>query len=347
MAIIGGYGTGSSISSLAYDNFVELLNGLPDNKSNLIKGSNIRDAVLSLWDHVDLSVASISTTYSYTNANPSTITVGGIPKGTTFNSYTFNNLMDNLFYPYIQPTITLNTDLLEYKNTYTITSKKYLTLNISNTSNTITSYSYTYILNDGTTTKTIKTTFNDVIAPNTTKTRSFNITSTSDINNTSSKTDDEIMILQDTAQLITFTFNDNKGNVITKNITIKWYYSSYYGLISAIPSDTTTLLNNFTTYPSWGNACDLSYTDGRIFPFTSSTTSYDNINAYGNYLLFAFPISSTPIFTINGLISTDFTKLINGDVFRYSNGTQATDKYYVYVLNNKQHSPIDSFKIKF
>jgi len=43
---------------------------------------------------------------TYTNLAPSTIAVGGVPVGTTFNNITYTNLFNMMFYPYIQPQFT-------------------------------------------------------------------------------------------------------------------------------------------------------------------------------------------------------------------------------------------------
>ncbi len=48
-----------------------------------------------------IGVTSLSS-QSYTNNNPTTIAVGGIEKGAIFNNFTFEDLCQNLFYPYIK-----------------------------------------------------------------------------------------------------------------------------------------------------------------------------------------------------------------------------------------------------
>lgn len=40
---------------------------------------------------------------TYTNLNPSTVAVGGVPVGTTFNNTTYTQIFDMMFYPYVLP----------------------------------------------------------------------------------------------------------------------------------------------------------------------------------------------------------------------------------------------------
>lgn len=49
-----------------------------------------------------IGTASLSSGESFTNNNPSTIAVGGIAKGAIFNNFTFEDLCQNLFYPYVK-----------------------------------------------------------------------------------------------------------------------------------------------------------------------------------------------------------------------------------------------------
>ena len=74
---------------------------LKDNSSNLIKPQDIRDSIWTLWNRVDdvqiiasqsLSSSSGST---FTNSKPTSITVGGITAGTTFNgTYSIQQMFD-------------------------------------------------------------------------------------------------------------------------------------------------------------------------------------------------------------------------------------------------------------
>lgn len=61
----------------------------------------VYDALTSKW--INKAQATAPT---YTNANPSAITVGGIPSGTTFSNRTMTNMFDDLLYPELYPTFT-------------------------------------------------------------------------------------------------------------------------------------------------------------------------------------------------------------------------------------------------
>ncbi len=48
----------------------------------------------------------VGTTTTYTNLNPSTVAVGGVPVGTTFSAATWQGIFDTMFYPSLTPTFT-------------------------------------------------------------------------------------------------------------------------------------------------------------------------------------------------------------------------------------------------
>jgi hypothetical protein len=137
--IIGTY-SGGSASAYEYSTLPELLNQIPDNSGNLIDAVNIRNSVYTLWEKIEdvQTVASQSASASviYSNSNPTLITVGGIPSGTTFSNRTMKDMWDALLYPYIAPSSTLSGG-----NTREFGSSNALTLNWSVTKgkNSITS----------------------------------------------------------------------------------------------------------------------------------------------------------------------------------------------------------------
>jgi hypothetical protein len=74
---------------------------------------------------------------------------------------------------------------------------------------------------------------------------------------------------------------------------------------------------------------------------TDRRKSFTNFGGAAKYLIFAFPASfGTPVFTVNGLINTAFTKVRSNSNFVNSQGaTILTD---VWVSNNVYNSPLDS-----
>jgi hypothetical protein len=101
-------GTGSAPSwfSEYESDFSQLLQRLADNTTNQIDAKDVRDSIWTLYNQI-LTVASQSLTqsFSYTLATPSTIGVGGISAGTTFSSVSFDSLFDTLLLPYVGPVV--------------------------------------------------------------------------------------------------------------------------------------------------------------------------------------------------------------------------------------------------
>ncbi len=85
---------------------------------------NTTDKALNLYDGVGWTALGGS---SYTNANPTPITLGGIQSGSTFTAQTLQNMFDSLLYPYIAPSISLSANpttgtIREFGNTVTTTT---------------------------------------------------------------------------------------------------------------------------------------------------------------------------------------------------------------------------------
>lgn len=99
-------GTGSNYFS-QYDSDIQaLLSRIYDNNSNVILAKDVRDPIWTLWNRIQ-QIGSQSLTQSslYTLGTPSTISVGGIPEGSTFSNATLNQLFDTLLLPYVSPVI--------------------------------------------------------------------------------------------------------------------------------------------------------------------------------------------------------------------------------------------------
>jgi hypothetical protein len=74
----------------------------PDDSSTRVATTEFVQDLISA-SNADLSE---SGSLAYTNAAPSTITVGGIPAGSTFDGQTLTQLFDSLLYPYQSPAFT-------------------------------------------------------------------------------------------------------------------------------------------------------------------------------------------------------------------------------------------------
>jgi hypothetical protein len=77
---------------------------------------------------------------------------------------------------------------------------------------------------------------------------------------------------------------------------------------------------------------------------TSRTRAYNGINGDGKYLAFAFPSTwGTPVFKVNGLTNTAFTRVRN-DAFVNASGYSET--YQVWISNDVYNSPVSQFEIQ-
>ena len=287
MAIIGSYSvTGQELITLsyAYSTVDELLSQIPDNSTNLIQASDVRDAVYTLWDQLQnvslIAASAASASAFFQNPDPTTITVGGIPAGSTFPTQkTMQEMFDQLLYPYVAPLVTPTTSLgdrefgqtpiLPVSISWSITKKK---LNITSVS------------------------FSDGYVPSftngsQTQTHSFNTATYSQTPCIS--------------QTNTFSISVGDGtSTVTSNATLTWKNKIYWGYI-----DLTSIGNpNLTTNPSMSTMVAGVATDTLIrnlgganaggYGYGSSLSTsingpggggYDGINGGGKHLIFAWP----------------------------------------------------------
>lgn len=346
MAIIGSYSvTGQELITLsyAYSTVDELLSQIPDNSQNLIQASDVRDAVYTLWDQIQnvslIAASAASASAFFQNPDPTTISVGGIPAGSTFPTQkTMQEMFDQLLYPYVAPLVSPTTSIsdrefgqtpiLPVNVSWSITKKK---LNITSVS------------------------FSDGHVPVFTsgsqiQTRNFSTATYSQSPGIS--------------QTNTFSISVGDGQTtVTSNATLTWKNRIYWGFI-----DLTSLGNpNLTTNPSLATSVGLVATDtlikslggagagGYMYGNSLSTSingpnggGYNGINGGGKHLIFAwpsnFPNATTPIFTVNGLNSTAFTRVRTNSVFSNQYGFTGT-RYEVWVSNTLQNSPIATLQI--
>lgn len=331
MALLYGYGTGSSVESFRYDQVADLLNQIPNNTTNLVKAKDVRDSVFSLWERInDLSVivASASATpTTFMNPNPTTITVGGVSSGTTFPTpQTVQQMFNAILYPYTTPIISLTPNTIkEYGQSLTHN----LTWSVTKRSNPILSV----VVNGFTIT---------TILPN----QLFQ-TGTRNVSGTYSSISGSFPV--STTNNFLMTVNDGTTNTTTI-ATLTWMNRIYWGTIDlsglAFPNPNLTLNPSYATFVTSAITSNLIKTlngagvgTGSELSITKNKT-YNQINANGKYLIFAWPSSvsgaTTPTFTVNGLPNTAFTRVNTAWVF--TNQFNATTNYEVWVSNTAYNS---------
>ena len=311
--------SGNTFSTASTKTLDPLLVGLADNTNNLIVAKNIRDSVYSLWDRIDTVsiVAASASLGSYTNLNPVLTTVGGVTAGTTFNGLSMSAVFDMLLYPYILPlsTLSANNNPREYGSSPDVT----LSWSIVKKSNDIFQ-----------TTQGISTGFG---IPNGGSGAFLNrlgtYSNTPPISYTNS---------------FTMSVYDTKGGPYITTATLTWMNRIYWGSVPSISSLITMSDINLSsvilglTGSLFGTGKQLS---------TTKSKTYTNINAQGNYLIFAWPIgvlnSYDPYFIVNGLQSTAFSN-VKGSTFStfvLTNINGFTASYVGYVSNSIQNSALD------
>ena len=314
------YGTpGSATYAVGIPSIEGMLDVLPDNTSNLISAPNVRDVVAGLWDSIQGLSASIalSNTLFYNNPDPSSSGVGGIPVGTSFNNQSILSILDDMFYPYVAPilSISANPSQLEFGDSSTNIS---LNWSIQAKKNNVISSVITMPNNSS----------NQVnVATPTSNTLSTGVLSNAvpTLNNTTTFT------------LTVSDFNSSNNTGIPNNTAttqVVWRLKRYWGVSSTFVALTSTQIINLSG-AGVGTGNELS---------TTRVQTRNGINGGGQYLVFAWPSAwGEPSFVINGLPNTAFTKVNNN--FTVANSYGYTASYNVYMSNTVQNSPITSFQI--
>lgn len=281
-SLMSSLGTpGSATYSQSLSGIEEMMNVLPNNTANQINAKNVRDVVLTLYDDILGLSNSISSTSSvtYTNLNPSSIAVGGIPVGTTFNSKTVQQIFDDMFYPYIAPTtsISVSPSVLEYGDSST---------------SLIASWSIQAKKND-ITSSVIKKPIgsNNVATPLSNTNASGNVSSA--ISNPSSYN----------TQTFTFSVFDGTTTVV-KTTSSTWGLRRYWGTVAS----GHTLATTSTASVIYSDISSLSS------DISSSYVQTRSITTNNNYVVFIWPTQSVDLSitpakcVIAGLGNTDWTK---------------------------------------
>jgi len=327
---------GQPTYSVSLDTIDLVLGGLPDNSNNLIQARNVRDAIFTLYNSIlslSQSVATFVGSVSasnvvYNNPNAALFDVGGISAGKTFSNVSVQQMFDDMFFPYVRPTLslTLNPSSLEYGNTTSIS----VSFTYSQKKNVINSIKLEGGLDPTTLTpySSTSTTSPQSITPilNTTTTFTFSV----DDFNAGDSTGYQIAnpsVTNDTSNLVfrnkrfwgTFSLTSIGDPDLTLN--------------PGSASDVSAQITNSTLIGLSGQELSTSYTQTR--------TSFGG----GGYHILAWPTSfgSTPSFTVNGLNSSAYTKVQNSWTFSNFFGYEVV--YDVWVSNTKQNSPVASLQI--
>lgn len=140
----------------------------------------------------------------------------------------------------------------------------------------------------------------------------------------------------------TYTINAvaSDGKTGSSSQTITWFWKRYWGAFASAypPTDVRFAITDAQilalTGAGVGTGNELS---------TTRVKTLNNINASGNYLVFAWPASwGNPQFVINGLINTAFTKVRSNS---FTNGAGGITNYDVWVSSTTQASEIAQFQI--
>lgn len=334
MPLIGSYSFGSA-SADRYSTVDELLIQLPDNTANLIVAQDIRDSVYTLWKNIEdvgaIAASAASASAFFQNANPTPVTVGGIPAGSTFGVPTDMQTMWNLLlYPYVAPGASLGA----------LSSREYgapLSVNLSwsavRNSNAITSIivgGFSQIPTGNSQTGVQATTGTHSISPGPSQTNTFNMSVGDGTSTTNTSTTLTWM------NRIYWGYIDLSG-IGNPDLTLNPGLSSS---VAAVIDMTSTPTNTLTSLNGAGVGSGGMGGDGLS---TSKNKTYSGINGGGRHLIFAWPSNvsgaNSPTFTVNGLPNTAFTRVKSNSPFVNQHGF--TNNYEVWVSNTLQNSPLN------
>lgn len=313
--IIGTY-SGGSASAYEYSTFEELLSQLPDNTANQIDALNVRNSVYTLWERIEdveiIASQSASASVYYTNLNPTPITVGGVPSGSTFSNKTMTEMWNMLLYPYVAPLSSL------------VLVPTYKELGDNNQ----------IVLNWTATKKT-----NDISSITINGPGGYIYVVPGSPFTTSQSGSKIVNPTQNVVSTFSLTVSDSTSTIISSSY-FTWYNPVYWGKTSTFAAPSMTIV---TTKPSWADGAGVG--TGKSLTSTRNAT-YNGIYGAGQYLVFAWPTDfGDPTFTVNGLINTAFTKIASGVSHTNMYGYVNPNGYDIWITNTAQNSPITSFVI--
>ena len=324
-------GTGNYSGTNSNANYIyqvgDALYQLKDNSSNLIKPQDIRDSIWTLWNRVDdAQITASQSLYAssgttFTNSNPTSITVGGIAAGKTFNgTYSVQQMFDLLLYPYVPPILSLsaNNVIRQFGSSNAVT----LTWSIVKTSEAITGITVdnaSFVANGGNQNGTKATTATHSLTP----------------------------VVQ---QQQTYSMSVVDASLNTKNITttITWQHKIYWGTIDLTAFNNPNLSSMPSSSISIGayiaaSASLLINLDGAgISPgwkfATTYARTYTGMIGGNKYLIFGHPtVFGSSVRFFNGANEINaFTKVCSSIAFVNESGF--TTNYDIWISNTQYNS---------
>ncbi len=344
MSLIGTYsviGATQTTVSRYYSTLDELLLGLPDNTNNQIQAINVRDAVYTLYEFLNLISLSASNSMTasmlYDRSTPSSYvgSVGGVPQSSTFSG-TVQDVLDRVFYPYVAPGVglSLSNSPREFGSPLLV-SLNWSVVKNSNVITTILVDGVPQVPTGNSQTGTQLSSSTHSVTPSISQTNTFSM-SVSDSTST----------VNSSTQLVwmnrVFWGSIDFSSVGNPNLTLNPASAS---LVSTLCTDNVIVNNN--DGPNFGANAGLSpgnsLTYGSLLTTSKNRTFYD-IDGNGDYLIFAWPSNVsgalTPTFTVNGLPNTAFTRVRTSSPLSNYFGFSGTN-YEVWVSNTQQFSPLN------
>ena len=341
----GNY-TGPNVDSDYIFNVGTALLQLQDNTSELIVPKDIRDSVWTLWNRIDdvqISASQSSGMVYFTNPAPTTITVGGVAAGTTFNgTYSLQQMFDLLLYPYTPPVLSIvaSNTIRQYGSGLSVN----LDWSVQKKAQNITS-----ITVEGNT-----ETITGGGAVNQSGTRTINATHSLNYGTLSNET-----------QTFTMSVTDASSTTLTKSTSINWRHRMYWGRIdlSSLGSAPDFLPPDLFYEPGKIPAVASLCTDPTIRALNGAGVStgsalassfvrnFNGFNGNGLHLIIAFPTSfrsvfspaRDPNFVINSANVNAWAKVRSNSPFVTDTGL--TIPYDVWVSNTKQGAAIATFDL--
>lgn len=311
---------GSATYSTIFNSFDQMMAAFPNNNSNLISAERVRGMILTLWDQFGVTGSVTADELTYTSASSSTVTIGGLQKGSLFGSgRTLQNIFDTMFFPYVAPTasVSLAYDSGPYSNILireygSPTSSFYISWNI--TPGSFQSWLPTSIQFAGT-----NITYNGDIPPIFPSSTGLLATQSG-----------MITIPSNTDTVITLTVNDGFSNNFTASVIFQ--NKLYWGSISTFSTIDSSDILGLTGVSGWYGS---TLSSNRV-------SNFDGFDAGGGYIIFAMPTNfGTPSFLTNGLVNTAFSS----QVLNFFNTNSYAASYSVWYSNTPQYSPITLFRI--
>jgi len=241
----------------------------------------------------------------YTNANETTVAVGGIAAGETFSVESPADVFNRMFYPYIQPTfsafaITGVTSPLEVGAS--IAANPTFTFTVTNKANITTAACIRISASSSPTPVTV----------------TWVVPTWAGNNGSYAATYDAVTKLVATSDVFTIQGRDSLSGTFEKTYTVNWYYKRYYGE-SAVSGEGTLLTD---TDIKGMRVSALAASGAGTYAFVENAGKY-------KWIISAYPLT-TFTDTGTGFPASMKTDLDNVDVA--VNGV--TTSYYIYRSNN-------------